>query len=100
MTYGLEFLEVALNEWNDLDRSVKAQIHKVLKRRLEQPEIPSAALAGMPGCYKIKLRASGYRLIYKVIEDRVVVLVISVGKRERSKAYRAAIDRLTALLNK
>jgi hypothetical protein len=31
---------------------------------LEEPRIPKAALAGMPDCYKIKLRDLGYRLEY------------------------------------
>lgn len=50
----------------------------------------------MPNCYKIKLRAIGYRLVYEVIDSRVVVTVIAVGKRERSKVYGAAAKRLQA----
>jgi mRNA interferase RelE/StbE len=49
----------------------------------------------MPDCYKIKLRSSGYRLVYQVIDERVVVIVIAVGKRERSDVYDAAKSRLT-----
>ncbi|TPV62313.1 type II toxin-antitoxin system RelE family toxin, partial [Serratia marcescens] len=45
-------------------------------------------------CYKIKLRASGFRLVYRVMETEIVVLVLSVGKRERSAAYTAAKKRL------
>ena len=100
MTYGLEFLEVALEEWHSLDKAIKQQLQKKLKSRLEHPAIPSSALRGMENCYKIKMRASGIRLVYKVIEDRLVVLVVSVGKRERSKAYKVAIDRLNGLLSK
>ena len=100
MSYGLEFLEVALNEWRRLDASLKRQLQKKLQSRLENPAIPSAALRGMAHCYKIKLRASGIRLVYQVIEERLVVLVVSVGKRDRSKAYKDAMDRLNGLLSK
>lgn len=36
----------------------------------------------------------GYRLVYAVEDDVLVVLVISVGKREEMAAYLQAIERL------
>ncbi|PPD47601.1 MAG: hypothetical protein CTY12_03620 [Methylotenera sp.] len=36
----------------------------------------------MDGCYKIKLRALGYRLFYQVFDDTLVVTVVGVGKRD------------------
>ena len=65
-----------------------------LAERLEQPRIPSAALSGMPDCYKIKLKAAGYRLVYRVEDDIVYVTVIAVGKRERSVVYGTAHSRM------
>lgn len=55
----------------------------------------SAKLRGMKDCYKIKLRNSGYRLVYQVIDERIVVKVIAVGKRERNGTYEKAKNRLT-----
>jgi mRNA interferase RelE/StbE len=48
----------------------------------------------MPNCYKIKLRASGFRLVYQVIDDELVVTVVSVGKRENNEAYFSAKKRI------
>jgi len=50
-------------------------------------------LSGTKDRYKIKLRSVGYRLVYEVIDDRLVVLVIAIGKREGSAAYVAAQNR-------
>ena len=47
----------------------------------------------MPDCYKIKLKSSGYRLVYEVVDERVVVSVVAVGKRERSEVYERARKR-------
>lgn len=47
----------------------------------------------MPDCYKVKLKASGYRLVYQVIDERVVVSVVAVGKRERGTVYERAKKR-------
>jgi mRNA interferase RelE/StbE len=87
MTYKLEFLPSALKEWEKLGHTLREQFKKKLAERLELPRVPSDALHGMPDCYKIKLKSSGYRLVYEVIEERVVVSVVAVGKRERSQVY-------------
>jgi mRNA interferase RelE/StbE len=47
----------------------------------------------LPNHYKIKLKSSGYRLVYRVEDQRVVVLVVAIGKRERAAAYRSALKR-------
>jgi len=46
------------------------------------------------GCYKIKLRKQGYRLVYLVENDVLVVLVLAIDRREDLAAYHAAIVRL------
>jgi mRNA interferase RelE/StbE len=93
-TYELKFLEPAMKEWQRLDATVRAQFKKKLAERLEHPHVVSARLHGMPDCYKIKLAALGYRLVYRVIDGEFVVVVIAVGKREASRAYHAAAHRL------
>jgi mRNA interferase RelE/StbE len=93
MTYSLEFLPSALREWEKLGHTVREQLKKKLRERLELPKVPADALREMPGHYKIKLRASGYRLVYRVEDERVVVVVVAVGKRERGAAYEKAKER-------
>lgn len=94
MIYSLEFDSRALKEFQKIGEPVKRQFKKKLAEVLEQPHIPANRLRGLPDCYKIKLRASGYRLVYQVIDEQIVVLVLSVGKRERSKVYQTAKLRL------
>jgi len=94
MTYELEFDPRALKEWHKLGDTVKAQFKKKLAEVLSAPHIASARLHDLPDCYKIKLRASGYRLIYQVRDEIVIVFVIAVGKREKSAVYQDASKRL------
>lgn len=93
MTYEIAFLEVSLKEWGKIDRNIQAQFKKKLEERLEAPRVPSAKLHGHDDRFKIKLRSIGYRLVYKVKDDVLIVLVIAVGKRERSSVYKAAETR-------
>lgn len=94
MTYSLEFRESAWKEWQKLDRTLRDQFKTKLLERLENPRVESARLCGLHDCYKIKLRAAGYRLVYQVLEESVVVIVVAVGKREDSAAYRKARGRM------
>ena len=93
--YRLKFVPDALKEWQALDGSIKEPLRKALKKRLEQPHVPGAELHGeLRGCYKIKLRKQGYRLVYQVEDDVLVVLVLAIDRREDLAAYHAAMLRL------
>lgn len=93
-TYRLEFLPSALKEWRKLGATVRNQFAKKLDERLAAPRVPSARLSEFPDCYKIKLRKAGYRLVYRVNDDRIVVIVVAIGKRERNEAYESAARRM------
>lgn len=93
MTYKLEFLPSALKEWKKTGHTIKEQLKKKLWERLEQPHIQSDSLRGMPNHYKIKLRSAGYRLVYRVVDERIVVVVVAVGKRKSGQVYETTKDR-------
>ncbi|EIS6474389.1 type II toxin-antitoxin system RelE/ParE family toxin [Salmonella enterica] len=94
MTYELEFDPRALKEWQKLGETVKKQFRKKLVDVLSNPRVESARLRELPDCYKIKLKTSVYRLVYQVQDDVVLVVVIAIGKREKSAVYRQADKRL------
>jgi mRNA interferase RelE/StbE len=87
-------------EWQALDGSVKEPLRKLLKKRLDNPHVPGSELHGaLAGHYKIKLRKQGYRLVYGVQEDIVVVMVMAIDKREDSAVYQSAIARVSEMLS-
>jgi mRNA interferase RelE/StbE len=94
MTYKLNFKKSAYKEWNKLGATLREQFKKKLLERLENPHVPASKLSGTDNLYKIKLRQSGYRLVYKVEDDVIIVTVLAVGKRERSDVYKKAIHRI------
>ncbi|SES85548.1 type II toxin-antitoxin system RelE family toxin [Thorsellia anophelis] len=94
MSYRVKFREEALKEWNKLDKTIQSQFAKKLKKCTDDPHIPSAKLKGMKDCYKIKLRTAGFRLVYQVIENELIIAVVAVGKRERSEVYLLASERM------
>ncbi len=93
--YKLKFVPDALEEWNKLDGSVKESMRKSLRKQLDQPCMPGSELHGeLRHCYKIKLLKQGYRLVYMVENDELVVLVLAVDKREDAAVYASATARL------
>lgn len=90
MSYKLKFLPTALKEWKKLDNTIQTQFKNKLRERLEVPRVPSCQLSGFDNHYKIKLRASGYRLVYEVLDNEIVVLVIAVGRRDKNLVYNKA----------
>ena len=91
--YGLKFLPTALKEWKKLDSTIQSQLKKKLKERLQNPHVPASRLHGFENHYKIKLRASGYRLVYEILESEIVVLVVAVSKRDKNLVYQKASKR-------
>ena len=93
--YRLKFVPDAWREWQSLDGSIKQALKPLLAKRLQNPHVPGALLhRELAGCYKIKLLKQGYRLVYAVEDGELVVLVLSVGKREDNVAYLAATKRI------
>lgn len=95
MAYRLTFVQSAEKEWRKLGATIKNEFLNTLEKRLEAPRVESAKLRGLKDCYKIKLRSAGYRLVYKVYDDRIEVRVIGIGRRDGA-VYDAAADRQNA----
>lgn len=88
--YDVEWDPKALKELRKLDGAVRLQFLRKLQERQSHPRVPGDALHGLKDCYKIKLRGAGYRLVYRVEDERIVILVLAIGKRERGSVYEQA----------
>jgi len=93
MTYELEFSDKAWREWGKLGSELREQFKNKLLERLANPHVPAARLKGLSNAYKIKLRSAGYRLVYRVRDEVLVVTVIAAGKRQGGDVYRQALKR-------
>ena len=96
MSYSIEIFPSARREWKKLDRDIKRQAVSKLEQLRKNPRIPSARLSGMDDCYRIKLRSKGYRIVYQVVDDRLVIVVVAAAKRDAGKndVYSTAALRL------
>ena len=83
-----------------MDGAVKETLRKLLQKRLNSPYVPCGALHGdLLGCYKIKLKKQGIRLVYRVDDGALIVMVMAVDKREDAAVYRSAMERVNELVS-
>lgn len=80
MTYRILFERPAEKAFRRLPAEVREALAKRISALAEEPRPAEARkLEGAEDCYR--LRQGDYRLIYTIIEERVVVLVLRVGHR-------------------
>lgn len=82
-----------MKEWEKLSVDIREEFKKKLKERANNPRVPSSQLHGFKDMYKIKFRSSGYRLVYEVSDNEIVIYIIAVGKRDRGIVYKKAKKR-------
>ena len=85
MAYNVELSESAEREFGKLDAQQAKRILKFLHERvakLDDPRSVGEALHGSQLGEFWKYRVGDYRLISKIEDDRLVVLVLRVGHRK------------------
>lgn len=79
--FSVYFAAAVRKELKKLGQSAAAEILAQIDKKLttDPSSYGDPLHADLAGYFK--LRVSGYRVVYKVIEDRIWVLVVAVGKR-------------------
>lgn len=89
--FDVEYSKRAIKVLKKLDARTVTLVYAAVERRRMEPHVESARLSGnLAGCYKIKLRALGLRVVYTVDADRLRIMVIAVGPRADGEVYREA----------
>lgn len=102
--WDVKYLPEVLDDLDEFDGSqrklVLKSIEKVRKNPLSQQEGGYGKLLGkrgntdLTGFLKIKLRASGLRLVYKVIKQEDRMFIVVIGTREDEEVYSIAEKRI------
>ena len=86
-TYKLEYSKEALKDLKRLDNSVARVIYAWMKKNIEGSENPRVHGKGLSSNQfgQWRYRIGNYRVICKIEDNRVLVLVLTIG--HRSKIY-------------
>jgi len=96
--YDFEFHPEAKEELKKLNKSVQILFTKKLKQILKAPEIGinlgnknNLKLAGLKKAY---FNNKKHRIVYETVEEKVMIYIIAVGKREEMDVYKKADSRV------
>ena len=97
MNYNILFHPKASQEFLKLDGHLKKLVAKQLKKIESHPTLgkPLGNKAGidLTGYRKLYVDNKKVRIIYEIIEEKITVFVIAIGKRNEMIVYRDAFNR-------
>jgi len=98
MIYSIILKEEASEELSKLSHSQKILIFKQFEKLKTSPQlgIDLGKKAGydLSGYKKMYANKKQLRIVYKIIEDKIVVEVIAIGKRDDLDVYKKASSRI------
>ncbi len=86
MSYELVFKDEVKQDLIELSHSQRLLVFKQFSKLENSPK---------RGCRKIYVDKKKIRIVYRIIDDEIVVEVIVVGKRSDMKVYADASERLS-----
>ena len=98
MHYKVVLTAEAANDFRGLDGSIKRVVAKQLKKLEASPHLgaPLGSRAGfdLAGYYKLYAMNKAIRIVYRIIDDEVVVEVVGIGRRADLEVYAEVARRL------
>lgn len=112
MNWSVEFLPEAQKDFDALAGNQRLLVAKAIKKVQQNPVSTYEGGYGKPlgskggtdlsGLFKIKLKAAGLRIVYKLIRIETEMLIVVIGARADDEVYQIAEKRVrkTALTQK
>ena len=96
--YRIEFHKEVDKDFKELDNSISLLVFKKLNQLAKNPtigeELGNRANINLVGYKKVYVNNKKVRIVYKIIEDKIEVFVVAVGKRDDMEVYKKAQDRI------
>ena len=96
--YDIEFHNDVKKDLKKLGYSVSYLVLKKLKKIAKNPmfgeELGNKANLDLTGYKKVYVNNKKVRIVYRIVEEKILVYVISVGKRDDMDVYKKATKRI------
>ncbi|MEA3522732.1 MAG: type II toxin-antitoxin system RelE/ParE family toxin [Campylobacterota bacterium] len=98
MRYKIVLKSEADDDLDELSHREKILVFKQFKKIASSPEL--GKLLGnkngydLSGCRKMYADQKRIRIVYSIIEDKIIIEIIAVGKRNEFEVYKKASERL------
>ena len=90
--YKIEFHKEVDKDFKELGNSITLLVFKKLSQLAKNPiigeDLSNKANINLSGYKKVYVNNKRVRIVYKIIEDKIEVFVIAVGKRDDMEVYK------------
>ena len=96
MNWSVEFLPEAQKDFDALAGNQRLLVAKAIKKVQQNPVSTYEGSKGgtdLSGLFKIKLKAAGLRIVYKLIQTETEMLIVVIGARADDEVYQIAEKR-------
>lgn len=103
MNWSVEFLPEAQKDFDALAGNQRLLVAKAIKKVQQNPvsiyeggygkPLGSKGGTDLSGLFKIKLKAAGLRIVYKLIRTETEMLIVVIGARADDEVYQIAEKR-------
>ena len=98
MRYSVTLTADAAKDFRRLDGSLKQPVAKQLTKLETSPllgeHLGNKTGLDLTGYYKLYAAKKGIRIVYRIIEQEVIVEIVAIGKREELAVYRTSQKRI------
>ena len=98
MNYKLELLAEADDDIDKFSNREKILIYKQFKKISSSPELGEILgnknSCDLSGCRKMYADKKKIRIVYRIIDNKIIIEVIAVGKRSEMEVYKKASKRV------
>jgi len=98
MNYRIRFIPSAQKDFDKLDGRRKILVAKQLVKLENNPftgkELGNKAGIDLTGYHKLYVDKRKIRIVYKIIEEKIIVKIIAIGERDELTVYREAAKRI------
>ena len=98
MKYKVKFIPSAQKDFDKLDGRRKILIAKQLIKLEDNPfagkQLGKKAGIDLTGYYKLYADKRKMRIVYTVVEEKIIVKIIAIGKRDEFSVYKEAAKRI------
>ena len=98
MSYSLSFHPKVDEDLKEFSHTQKRLIFKQLQKIEKSPEL--GQLLGnksgydLSGCRKMYADNKQIRIVYKIVEEQIIIEVVALGKRDEMEVYKKASQRV------
>jgi mRNA interferase RelE/StbE len=93
MNCKILFIPEAAEDYKNLDGSIKKLVNEKIEKLKTTPfigeELGNKNNINLAGFYKIYVAKKSYRIVYRIINDEVIIVEIwGIGKRDKLEIYK------------